>query len=116
MFPVEFTKFSKKFEVGFLYWIENDTPTMIQTDFQITTDKITVKPFESKYFQSPDAGVKTTLLFANHHYTEQCEMGIVKGVLVKHGDTLEIEPHDITWTFSFDVNEYPKRLARRWRR
>jgi hypothetical protein len=116
MIPEEFAKFSKKFEVGFLYWIEDERPTMIRTEFQITTDKVLVEPIESEFLQSPEVSETATLLFANPYYTERCEMGIVKGKLKMHGeDGLEIEAHDITWTFSFDLDEYPERLVRRWK-
>jgi hypothetical protein len=44
-------------------------------------------------------------------------MGIVKGKLKKNGaGGLEIEAHNITWTNSFDLDEYPERLVRRWKR
>lgn len=117
MIPEEFAEFSKKFDVGFLFWIEDEKPTMIRTGFQITKDMVLVKPSESELVSAPGVGMNATLLFANPHYTERCEMGIVKGKL-KEDKTggLEIESHDITWTTSFDLDKYPKRLVRRWRR
>jgi hypothetical protein len=117
MIPEEFAEFSKKFEVGFLYWIEDGKPTMIRAGFQITAGTVLVEPCESELLRSPEVGVKTTLLFANPYYAERCEMGIVKGRLKEDGaDGLEIEAHDVTWTYSFDLDQYPDRLLRRWRR
>ncbi|MFV2040820.1 MAG: hypothetical protein ACC644_02405 [Candidatus Hydrothermarchaeales archaeon] len=118
MLPEDFLEFSKKFEGGFLYWIEDDKPLMIRADFQITGEKVDVTPRESNFIKAPAPGLPATLLFANPFYTERCEMGVVKGELKAGGGKgrLEIVAHDITWTLSFDLNEYPERLVRRWRR
>ena len=118
MVPEDFLEFSKKFESGFLYWIEDDRPLMIRADFQNTGEKIDVTPRKSSFIKAPAPGFSVTLLFANPFYTERCEMGIVKGELKAGGEegSLEIVAHDIMWTFSFDLDEYPERLVRRWRR
>jgi hypothetical protein len=118
MLPEAFLEFSKKFETGFLYWIEDDRPLMILADFKTTGKTVNVTPKESSFIKAPTPGFSATLLFANPFYTERCEMGIVKGELKAGGEdgSLEIVAHDITWTFSFDVNDYPERLVRRWRR
>jgi hypothetical protein len=114
MIPEEFVAFSSGFEVGFLVWIKDDRPTMVKTDFAISKDDIRLDPGEYDPLRLPIPGSRVTLIFANPLYTERCEMGIIKGALKGVIGSLEIEPHDITWTLSFDVNKYPDRLVRRW--
>ncbi len=117
MLPKDFLEFSKKFEVGFLSWIEEDKPSMIRADFKITGGRINITPKKSSLIKAAAPGSKVTLLFANPYYTERCEMGLVKGKLKEDGTGgLEIEAHDITWTFGFDLDEYPERLVKRWKR
>jgi hypothetical protein len=115
MIPEEFIKFSERFEVGFLVWIVDDKPTMELSDFLISREKILVEPKEYDPLRLPPIGSRVTLIFANPWYTERCEMGVVKGALVREGESLVIEPHDITWSLSFEVNRYPDKIVKRWR-
>jgi hypothetical protein len=114
MIPEEFVKFSERFEVGFLVWIVEDKPTMKLFNFLISREKILVEPKEYDPLRLPPIGSRVTLIFANPWYTEMCEMGIIKGVLGREGETNIIEPHAITWSLSFDVNRYPERIVKRW--
>ncbi len=116
MIPEEFVDFSKGFEVGFLVWIKDGRPTMKRSDFRVSSDKVVVEPYEYDPLRLPMKGEKVTLIFANPLYTERCEMGIIKGNFRKGTDTLEILPVDITWTLAFDIDTYPERILRRWRR
>ncbi|RMF89854.1 MAG: hypothetical protein D6733_05380 [Methanobacteriota archaeon] len=116
MLPVEFAEFSRRFEVGFLVWIKDEAPTMRRCDFHITTEKIGITPMEYDPLRLPQAGSKVALVFANPWYTERCEMGVVRGVLQGEMDSLEIEPWEIIWSVAWDVEHYPERIIRRWRR
>ncbi len=115
MIPEEFVDFSAGFEIGFIVWIEDRKPTMLRTDVIITPEKIILKPREYDPLRLPRKGQKVTLAFSNPYYTEKCKMGIVKGLLHMVGGVFELEPKEITWTFDFDLDTYPERLARRWR-
>lgn len=116
MIPEEFVEFSAGFEVGFLAWISDGKPTMERTDFLISQEKIVVEPKEYDPLRLPAEGTKVALIFANPWYAERCEMGIVKGILIKEGNRLEIDAYDITWTFSFNIDRYPEKLVKRWKK
>jgi hypothetical protein len=116
MIPEEFVEFSLRFETGFLAWIIDNKPTMQRTDFSISKDNVIIEPTEYDTLRLPGEGEKVTLIFANQWYTERCEMGVVSGVLEREGQTLKLEPHKITWSLSFDINEYPEKIVKRWRK
>lgn len=86
------------------------------TDFRVNPERVVIDPREYDPFRLPHPGEKVTLVFANPFYTDRCEMGIVKGIFLKERDRYFIEPYHITWTLSFDVDEYPERLVKRWKR
>lgn len=115
MIPEEFVAFSADFEAGFLVWIEDKKPTMLRTDFIITSKRIVLKTEEYDPLRLPKKNQNVTLVFSNPYYTEKCKMGIVKGVLYKINGGFEVEPKDITWTFDFDLNTYPESLSKRWK-
>jgi hypothetical protein len=116
MLPEEFVEFSNRFEIGFLTWIRDEKPTMERTYFLISTKKISVKPLEYDPFRIPPIGSKVTLIFANPWYAEKCEMGMVRGDLKLEGDKWKIDPLEITWTLAFDVDRYPERIVKRWKK
>ncbi len=116
MIPEEFVEFSKRFEVGFLVWINSNGPTMGRTDFFIDSMKVKVEPTEYDPLRLPAPGSKVSLIFANEWYTNRCEMGLIKGILTADGSDKVIQPLDITWSLSFDVDKYPDRIVKSWRR
>jgi hypothetical protein len=43
-------------------------------------------------------------------------MGMVRGDLKLEGDKWKIDPLEITWTLAFDVDRYPERIVKRWKK
>ncbi|MEE8168612.1 MAG: hypothetical protein V3T58_07050 [Candidatus Hydrothermarchaeales archaeon] len=111
MLPEDFVDYSKKFEVGFLASVNGSKPNIDIVDFEVSKDSIKITGENL-----PEGGV--CLVFANEWFSEKSEMAQVQGVLAKklEGDGYELAPNKIFWTFSFDVEEYPEKIVRRWNR
>ncbi len=116
MIPDEFVDFSTDFEVAFIIWNTGEGPSMGRTGFNITQERISIEPFEYDILRLPRSRDKVTLVFSNPYYTENCSMGIVKGILHSKEEGYELDPQEIIWTLSFDLDFYPERLMKRWKK
>jgi len=109
VFPEDFIKYSKKFDVGFLGTIGEKGPDIKLVHFEIDERGVVIHDGEF-----PEA--KACLAFSNDEYVWKSENASVIGQLENNNSEYILTPEKAVWTIGFDIRNWPQRIVKRWKK
>jgi len=117
--PEEFIEFSKKFEIGFLSWTEENMPKIELAEFKVEKEHIEIET--AKEVKISGDGSKAALILENPFYTEKCEFALIQGTLSEAGKNsgFLLFPEKAIWSLAFDLSSFPKfpeKVIKRWKK